>query len=365
MKVSDFKKWINSYVQNKKNTEHDNSKISFFEYLEYIKKFVYSRKIDRLQFPLEIYIELTNRCNLDCIYCYKKVIGSRNDDILPEKAIDIIVENLGSNPAVLVILEGGEPLLHPRFIEIFYKFKEYSVAVDILTNGTLFTPEIVHDLAKIFSQKYDSVQISLDGLGDYNKVNRGIYGNLVLDNIKLLNDAGIIPRINCIVTKFNYLGTIDFIFYLEQNYKISSLSFNIPMGHSFQDLILADSEAIELYEKIIKIQDKLHFNIFGTIINIEPDCYNCPPVRNESKDLFMRCTALRAKICIAANGDVYPCVFMENRIPPLGNILRDSLQEIWESSYSIKFVQSLIQKNGRCLSCVNSQYCTQICWGRK
>ncbi|ADD02210.1 leucyl-tRNA synthetase family protein; K01869 leucyl-tRNA synthetase [Thermoanaerobacter italicus Ab9] len=37
MKVSDFKKWINSYVQNKKNTEHDNSKISFFEYLEYIK----------------------------------------------------------------------------------------------------------------------------------------------------------------------------------------------------------------------------------------------------------------------------------------------------------------------------------------
>lgn len=233
--------------------------------------------------------------------------------------------------------------------------------MDIITNGTCIDSQVVSKLQRAFSKDYDDIQISLDGQDTYNLVNRGIGSDVIFNGIKLLNDAGIIPRINCVVTKDNHLGILDFIKYINNNFMISSLSFNTPIGCCFQNLILDDNIAEELYRNIMNLRDDLSFSIFGTTINSEPDCDNY----SYSDTTYMRCTAMRSKVCIAANGDVYPCVFMEKKIPPLGNILHDDLQEIWKSEKSEMFVQSLIQQNEKCCNCINSRYCPQKCAGRK
>lgn len=304
-------------------------------------------------------MELTNKCNLDCIYCYKKATKSRNNDTISLEVIKKLAKSIGSFPSTLVVLEGGEPLLHPNFVEIFAEFKKYFIPVDIITNGTYLKAELVSQIYHMFDKSYDDFQISLDGNNEYNILNRGISSDNVYDGISTLNKFGIVPRINCIVTNKNYLGILDFIKNLNRNFNISSLSFNTPIGSTFKNLILEDRIAEELNKNIMRLSNDLHFKIFGSVIKSERDCANC----SYTKVIHMRCTAMRSKICIAANGDIYPCVFMENKVIPFGNIRYNDLQEVWASEESEAFVKSLIMDNQKCINCNNNKYCPQLCVG--
>ena len=60
--------------------------------------------------------------------------------------------------------------------------------------------------------------------------------------------------------------------------------------------------------------------------------------------------------CIAANGDVYPCAGWQSYV--LGNIYKQSLSEIWESSEKIKNLRRITQESfPMCLDCEARDYC--------
>ncbi|MBU0466793.1 MAG: radical SAM protein [Nanoarchaeota archaeon] len=79
---------------------------------------------------------LSMRCNLKCSFCLNDIDGefSRNKFIeLPgEKWIEGL-NRIESRPDVPVTFSGGEPFLHPDFIEIINKLKP-ELNIDILTN---------------------------------------------------------------------------------------------------------------------------------------------------------------------------------------------------------------------------------------
>ncbi len=355
MKASKFKSIVNAYD----NGESFNNYTSFNTYIDNLKKIAYTLETERLSFPTEIFIELTDKCNLDCVYCYKKSTQQKKDDTLNITDIKQIAKNIGYSPSTLVILEGGEPLLHPEFIEIFAELKKYYIPVDIITNGVYLDAELISKISKTFDKDYDDFQISLDGINGFNALNRGISSEKVLQGIERLNHFGIKPRINCVVTNRNYLGIIEFISYLNHNYEINALSLNTPIGNKHTGLILEDEIAEKLYKDIMSLRNNLKFSIFANVINIEKDCIE----KNIIETPHMRCTAMRSKICISSCGDIYPCVFMENKIKPLGNIRKHTLQEIWTSSRSEIFVEELVKKSQKCINCENSKYCAQVCAG--
>ena len=60
--------------------------------------------------------------------------------------------------------------------------------------------------------------------------------------------------------------------------------------------------------------------------------------------------------CIAANGDVYPCAGWQAYV--LGNVYKQSLSEIWESSVKIKELRKITQESfPMCLDCEARDYC--------
>jgi hypothetical protein len=63
--------------------------------------------------------ELTSRCNYDCSYCTQRQYAALSWGDCRDDVVDAVLNLLRSRPGSwLVKLSGGEPFLHPRFLEI-------------------------------------------------------------------------------------------------------------------------------------------------------------------------------------------------------------------------------------------------------
>ena len=112
------------------------------------------------------YLYLSSSCNLRCRHCW--ITPSFTTDGKPEPGnvvdLDVLREAvregklLGLGHAKLT---GGEPMLHPRFLEIADMLTAEGLGLDMETNGTLLTAETARHLKE--KTKVAFISISLDG----------------------------------------------------------------------------------------------------------------------------------------------------------------------------------------------------------
>jgi radical SAM protein with 4Fe4S-binding SPASM domain len=137
-------------------------------------------------------MELTERCNNDCIHC---CINLPADDSaawereLSTMEIDGILTEAASLGCLTVRFTGGEPLLREDFEELYLFARKQGMKVLLFTNATLITPELVGlfaripPLEKIEITIYGMTQRSYEGvtrkLGSFDAAWRGI--NLLLE----------------------------------------------------------------------------------------------------------------------------------------------------------------------------------------
>lgn len=137
----------------------------------------------------------TDRCNLQCRYCYAEA-GVQGEDLSWETLQKFLDRFAGRQ--VKVQFAGGEPLLRQ---EILWKTAEYlkkghwKYSLQVQTNGTLITPQTAQRL----KQYGFAVGISMDGGKEINEKNRGRTGD-VLRGIACLGEAGIEVGINGVLT---------------------------------------------------------------------------------------------------------------------------------------------------------------------
>jgi len=109
----------------------------------------------------KLYVEATNRCNLECRTCLRKVwdesIGQMSGDTFRR-----ILEGLRPfSPPPTVFFGGlGEPLAHPEIVEMVRQAKGLGSSVELITNATLLTKEVSEQL---IDAGLDCLWISLDG----------------------------------------------------------------------------------------------------------------------------------------------------------------------------------------------------------
>ncbi len=106
---------------------------------------------------------LTRRCNLECAHCY--IAAGPNESATSELGTAdcrrIVDELLAVNPAPMLILSGGEPLLREDLTEIAGYASRKGATVVVGTNGTLLTDERIAALQEAGVQ---GVAISIDSL---------------------------------------------------------------------------------------------------------------------------------------------------------------------------------------------------------
>lgn len=104
-------------------------------------------------------IYLTEECNLRCRHC--AIVEGR----MPQTKMDgdavatLIREHTALHPGALVSFLGGEPLLHPQWLDLVDLALKNAGRVSISTNGLLLTGETARRLAG----RAVELQISLDG----------------------------------------------------------------------------------------------------------------------------------------------------------------------------------------------------------
>ncbi|MBN1794897.1 MAG: radical SAM protein [Candidatus Omnitrophica bacterium] len=181
----------------------------------------YSRLYDKEeQRPYSGQLELTYRCDLDCIHCYCKgseevpshrsqVADHRSkltEETFPKKKElttiqwKRILDEVQKEGCLCLTLTGGEPLIRDDFLEIYGYAKRLGFIITIFTNGQSLTNEIIDYL-----EKYPpfSIEITLNGItkNTYESITR-VDGSFerVMENIRALRARRLplIIKANCL-----------------------------------------------------------------------------------------------------------------------------------------------------------------------
>ena len=150
-------------------------------------------------------IELTERCNNNCIHCF---INLPEDDQeakkkeLSTEELKILLREAASLGCLDVRLTGGEPLLRNDFEEIYEFTRRLGIRVLIFTNARLITPRLADLLSRI--PPLEKIEVTLYGMrresyeavtripGSFEEAWRGV--NLLLEkNIAFIVKNTLLP----------------------------------------------------------------------------------------------------------------------------------------------------------------------------
>jgi len=295
-----------------------------------------------------LHVEITSLCNERCIHCYIPH-DFKISYIDPDLFYDILTQCKDMRLLHLTI-SGGEPMLHKNFSDFLKKCKEYDFSVNVLSNLTLLNDEIIEEMK---ANPMLGVQVSLYSMdsnihdeitqmkGSLEKTKNAIL-KLIANDIPL--------QISCPIMKQNkdcYEEVIkwakkhkihagdDYGIIARYNHTTQNLSCRLSINEIkeiIDDKVANDSKYIEQLE--IEAEKKKNMT---------------------SNDLV--CSVCHSSICIADNGNVYPCAGWQDYI--VGNIKETSLNDIWENSQKVQYLRGLRKKDfPKCIQCPDKEFCT-------
>jgi radical SAM protein with 4Fe4S-binding SPASM domain len=110
-------------------------------------------------------MELTERCNNNCIHCYINLpaddIKAKEKELSTEEIKDILKE-AASLGCLKVRFTGGEPLLREDFEELYLFARKLGLKVLLFTNATLISPHIADLFVRI--PPLERIEISVYGM---------------------------------------------------------------------------------------------------------------------------------------------------------------------------------------------------------
>ncbi len=142
--------------------------------------------------PRQVSIALTNVCDLHCAYCYapKHKASLHTDQVLGW------LKELDTEGCLGIGFGGGEPTLHPDFVDICKRVAgETQLAVTFTTHGHRLTPQLVERL----KGSIHFARVSVDGVGRTYEEQRGKqFASLLrgMESIATLSPFGINVVVN-------------------------------------------------------------------------------------------------------------------------------------------------------------------------
>jgi len=99
----------------------------------------------------QIDIELTERCNNDCIHCCinRPAADSIRAMEMKTEQVSYLLRQAADLGCLQVRFTGGEPLLRPDFEEIYIHARRTGLLVSLFTNACLLTPRLADTLKRI------------------------------------------------------------------------------------------------------------------------------------------------------------------------------------------------------------------------
>ena len=296
-------------------------------------------KADKNLIPINILLELTRKCNLNCIHCY--IVKNRKRKELAFVRIKKLISELREKGCLYITITGGEPLLHPDFLKICSIINSANIALQIFTNGTLLTDKFIRELSKL---NITGIALSLYGgtAKAHDRITRvnGAFRKTMKSALSL-KKANLHPRFKYIMMNAN----------MPEYTKMLSLSKDLGIPYDL-DPVITPCENGDITPLKLRLDDKSLRTLYKSQnINL------VSAVRNPKSH---SCSFGKSLCAINAYGDVYPCI----QLPiSAGNILQKPFSEIWDKSPVLKEARRFsVNKIHSCNRCKLLKYC-HICPG--
>ena len=258
------------------------------------------------------YLETTNYCNLDCIFC------NRSDVIGPLKHMSLenwgkLLDGIKHHPIKEAKLMGmGEPMLHPQFDEVCRMFKETfpDCFLIVATNCQYKISDKFRECMKYIDMLY----FSIDGYKESYERDRAPakWKKLIkfLDQFKSVDRYDCDVVVNYVVNAYN-VGNIEKIDNLRKENNLGMLRLNIAQIWDAETKMSDDIATSGYTEKDLNyLRQNWNEQIMG-----------------KSKWDYEDCFCVNNAIYTTVEGNVKMCC-MNTGAKPFGNLFINSIDEI-------------------------------------
>lgn len=290
-------------------------------------------KINAFNFPKWLNIEISSRCNLKCPLCPR----GRNEIIRESSDMDIsvfknIIKEIKQNDTFLYLWNYGESLFHPEIENILEILRRHSQSYTLSTNGHFMSQQLA---LKILNTEISEIIFAIDGISvkTYEKYRMGGNFKKVINNLdlfcklKLKNKSDIKVSIQFLALKHNFheipkLGKFFSQFNIDEiKVKSAMLMFDIN-----------DSRLIDFGKNF------LYLNYPGERYSLKNNIFKIRGKRIKG------CNVVEQSMIINSDGSILPCCWDAYSSHILGDINKETIEEIWKGYNRHKFLEKL--RNG-------------------
>lgn len=281
-----------------------------FLHPEKIKSLLMDKELDQL-YPISVEMTLTNRCNLNCVYCSDNDLRKRQGkkQALSYEVIERLLSDLAKGGTKGIVLEGGgEPTLYSDFDKVVKYAKGKGLGIGLITNGTV-------SLDAELIKEFEWIRVSLDA-------------STSREYMELKGVDCFEQVVNNISHYAKYCDTVG-VGYVVTNKNISQIETLVmrirESGASYiQFRPVVDSEELYPYGVDLSFLKFYQNHRFAVIIDGMKE--------NAKKgNCNLSCKAHSLTSIISGDGSVYLCgrLNIYRWLRPIGNINSQSFREIW------------------------------------
>ena len=289
----------------------------------------------RLRAPLVVMLDLTNQCNIHCVFCYRagpKVLLEPAGRVLHRDldALAHLLDELKGMGVASVTLSGGEPTMHPRFIDAVELVKERDLSLTVVTNGTHLAQAQLVRLAARLDRRRDKIELSLHAATA--ETFAALTGSRRYDHLQrtlaALHDLDL-PFLTMTLALRANLGEIDAILDLAAAHgaREHAVEAPFPKSHLSPAECLPVDEVLDLYARLLASRPGRPFlalNFFHLHDHIFRD------LPSERAPATGGCHAGSSSCAIDILDNIHLCQFaIDHQGTAVGNLADAPLAELW------------------------------------
>jgi len=329
--------------------------------------------------PKKIDIDITNRCNLRCRYCYHYESAGDAGRDLPASEWLCFFEELNRLAVTEVTMAGGEPFIREDLKEIIGGIVKNRMRFAILSNGTLITDEMAAFIASTGRCNY--VQVSIDGsmpMTHDAMRGKGSFAK-ALGGLMTLRRHGVRAGVRVTIHRKNVHDLEAIAKLLLEDIGLPSFGTNSAgaMGlcrKNAEMVQLTTEERVLAMETLLRLTKKYNgrINAMAGPLAEARGWWDMEEARSGGKQptspkrgFLTGCGCYRSGLSVRADGVITPCTMLSHI--ELGRINRDDLGSIWrdhEALNALRRRQEIpLSRFSFCEGCPYMNYCTGSCPG--
>ncbi|MFA4991089.1 MAG: radical SAM protein [Candidatus Omnitrophota bacterium] len=285
------------------------------------------RDISRLrssarEFPYLVDVELTNHCNLKCVFCAQMAM-KREKGFMSEETFRKVADECSLYKAPLRFIRWGEPFLHPKVMDFCGYAKSKGLAVHVTNNGLAIREQHMRALVEF---EVDSIIFSMQGATkeEYEKMRDAPRYDELKGNIETLikiRGGKEKPFIHISSTMTNETRSEIDAFAAYWGNIVDSVGVGKTSFSRLSESQVSSLERIKKYEAYKK--------------------------QETIKKCYRPCSEVYQRLSVDWDGKVTCCNGDFDNFMTVGDMKGSTLFDIWNNSAKLKAFRDLLDKNRR------------------